>query len=139
MGRKLTKQEREERKELKNLIRKIRKTKKYRKWKRKILMRDVRSYPDIPKGVQVHHKTEISKLILKYKITTVREAIECDELWYLDLGITLKRGEHFIFTKLGRYKYITRGFLELLNHWVARTEEDHLDVNEMKKRRRKTR
>jgi hypothetical protein len=137
MGRRLTRAERIERNKFRRLIKRIRETKKYYKWKRKCLRRDVKSYPDIPKGVQVHHIKELSKLVKKYNIKTVKEALRCEILWRVDLGITLKRGEHFIFTKLGRYKYITRGFIELLNNWMARCEIDKLDVNQKRKRKKK--
>jgi len=133
VGRRLTLEQRQERRELKRLISKIRRTKRYARWKDKILHRDVKSYPDIPKGVQVHHRIEISKLIKKFEITSVREALDCLELWKLPLGICLKRGEHFIFTKLGRYKYLTKGFRELLTEWLRRTYEDKLDANHKRK------
>jgi len=133
MGRRLTRKERIQRKELKNLLRKIRKTKKYLKWKRRCLKRDVKSYPDLPKGVQVHHKTELSRLVIKNKIRSVKDAIRCAELWETHLGITLKRGEHFIFTKLRRYKYLTRGFIVLLKDWMEECKIDHLDANKKSK------
>jgi hypothetical protein len=113
----------------------IRETNKYFNWRRKCLKRDVRSYPDIPKGVQVHHIRELSKLVRKYEITTVKGALRCDVLWEVDLGISLKRGEHYIFTKLGRYKYITKGFKRLMQRWLDNTKTDYLDVNKKKKRK----
>lgn len=129
MGRRLTRAEKKERAKLKFLIKKIRRTKKYRRWKDKCLRRDVKSYPKIPKGVQVHHRIELTTLIKDLKITSIREAIECLELWNLSLGISLKRGEHFIFTRLRRYKYLTKGFRELLIKWLDDSKCDHLDAD----------
>uniref|UniRef100_A0A6H2A578 Uncharacterized protein n=1 Tax=viral metagenome TaxID=1070528 RepID=A0A6H2A578_9ZZZZ len=137
MGRRLTSRERQERKEFKNLLRKIRKTKKYGKWKLRILKREVKSYPKIPKGVQVHHKTELSKLLNKYDIKSVEEALQCAELWDTHLGICLKRGEHFIWTKLGRYKYLTKGFISLLEGWMGRCKIDHLDADKKRRPRKR--
>lgn len=135
MGRRLTKEDRIERNKFRRLIKMIRETNKYFNWRRKCLKRDVRSYPDIPKGVQVHHIRELSKLVRKYEITTVKGALRCDVLWEVDLGISLKRGEHYIFTKLGRYKYITKGFKRLMQRWLDNTKTDYLDVNKKKKRK----
>ena len=129
MGRRLSKEEKIERAKIKYLIKKIRRTGKYMAWKCRVLRRDVKSYPRIPKGVQVHHKIEISKLVYQYEIKCVKDAIKCKALWEVDLGITLKRGEHFIFTKLGRYKYLTQGFRKLLEQWLATTKCDRLDAD----------
>lgn len=136
MGRRLTKEDRIERNKFRRLIKLIRETHKYFNWRRKCLKRDVRSYPDIPKGVQVHHIRELSKLVRKYEITTVKGALRCDVLWEVDLGISLKRGEHYIFTKLGRYKYVTKGFKRLMQRWLDNTKTDYLDVNKKRKKKR---
>jgi hypothetical protein len=138
MGRKLTEEQKQEKKKLKRLIFKIRRTKRYLRWKDKILRRDVESYPKIPKGVQVHHKTEISKLIFEYEIKCVRDALDCKFLWDIDLGITLKRGEHFIWTKLSRYKYLTKGFRSILQNWMLYdTKIDSLNANKKRRGNRK--
>ena len=100
------------------LIKKIRRLPKYKKWREKVLEKDVTSYPKLPKGVQVHHRTEMATLIKKYEITTVKKALKCKALWKLELGLTLKRGEHFILTKLARYKYLSPGFRENLDKWL---------------------
>jgi len=136
MGRRLTKEEREERQQFKRLIQKIRKTNKYAVWKLRILKRDVPSYPSIPKGVQVHHRTEISTLLRMHNINTVQEAIQCKELWRDNLGITLKRGEHFIWTKLSRYKYLTKGFRDMLQSWLSyEIKIDKLDTTIKRKKK----
>lgn len=103
-------------KELKKLISKIRRHPKYKKWRIKVLKKD--GWTEQDKKIQCHHREEISSLIEKYGISTVEEAIECTELWKTSLGITLSRGEHFIMTKLRRYKYLTAGFIQLLEEWL---------------------
>lgn len=103
--------------ELKRLISKIRRHPKYKKWRSKVLHQD--GWTDKDKNIQAHHKKEISKLIEKYGIKDVEDAIKCTELWKTSLGITLSRGEHFIMTKLRRYKYLTEGFIKLLEEWLA--------------------
>lgn len=100
----------------KALIRKLRKHPKYLKWKKKILDRDGWTIYD--KGIQVHHKKEISHILNDNNIKTIDQALSCSELWEIGNGITLKRGEHFILTKLKRYKYLTKGFVELLEQWL---------------------
>lgn len=102
--------------ETKRLIRKLRKHPRYLSWKRHVLAKD--GWTEEDKKIQVHHKKELSSLLWEYDIRTVDEALECDALWKVSLGITLSRGEHFIMTKLRRYKYLTNGFIRLLEDWL---------------------
>ena len=104
------------REEQKKLIRKLRKCEKYLTWKKCVLRRDGWSEKD--KGIQVHHHPkDISRLLDEYKILTVEQALKCSDLWSLDIGISLTRGEHYIITKLRRYKYLTEGFRKLIKSW----------------------
>lgn len=102
--------------EQKKLIRKLRKHPQYLKWKEKVLKRDGWSKKD--KGIQVHHLVEISTLLHDNDVKSVEAALKCETLWLIDLGITLTRGEHFIMTKLRRYKYLTEGFITILETWL---------------------
>ena len=106
--------------EQKILIRKLRKTPKYRKWKKKILRRDGWSIVD--KGIQVHHKKELTHLLNDNNITKLEQALSCYELWRINNGVTLKRGEHFILTKLRRYKYLTKGFVDFIHEWLKTSQ-----------------
>ena len=104
---------------IKALIEEIRKLPQYDVWRGRVLRRDVVGYPKIPKGIQVHHRIEISTIIKKNNLKTVRQAIGCEELWDISNGVVLKRGEHFILTRLRHYKYLTKGFHEFILEWLS--------------------
>jgi hypothetical protein len=98
------------------MIRALRKTNKYLKWRRAIL--DKWGFPEKTKGVQVHHRKEITTLLKEKKITTLKKALKCKALWDLDLGVPLTRGEHSLITKMSRHKYLTPGFAIELIAWL---------------------
>ena len=102
---------------MKKLIIAIRKTSEYKRWRNRILKEECSTYPKIPKFTQVHHTTNFSTLLNLYQITSVEEAISCKELWEVE-GVVLTRGEHFLMTKFGFYKYVTKGFLILLDEKI---------------------
>ena len=70
----------------------IRNNFKYRQWRDDIFTRDnftcqecgVRGH-----NLNAHHIKPFSKIIQFYEITTLEEAIQCDELWNINNGITL--------------------------------------------------
>jgi hypothetical protein len=115
------------------LIRKIRKHPKYMLWKRKVLKRDGWSEKD--KGIQVHHHPkEISTILAENRVYSLGQAVNCDELWDVDNGIVLSRGEHFVITKLRRYKYLTKGFIILLETWFEECKKRPKKVSKVNKR-----
>ena len=83
-----------ETKELNKICNKIRQLKENEVWKNTILKRDCKTYPDIPKGVQVHHVISLKNIVKTNKITNMEEAKDCDILWNTDNGITLCQDCH---------------------------------------------
>jgi len=77
---------------------------KYRQWRSDIFTRDrftcqlcgaTKCY------VEAHHFIKFSTILDKYKITSIEQALECEELWNINNGQTLCRACHDR-TKLGR-------------------------------------
>jgi len=95
-----------DKKELNKLCLKIRNCDKYKAWRQAVLLRDDEKL----KNLQVHHKDPFRDIILRNKISSVEDAENCKELWRLDNGITITRGEHQILSLIERYKYHTKGF-----------------------------
>lgn len=112
-----------ERQKVLKLIKDIRRSDKYQRWRQRVIDRDVPSWvkPKFRKGIQVHHKKEITHILFDNGVTTLNQAMVCEELWDMENAVTLKRGEHFILTKLGRYKYITDGFRYEIEKWLKGT------------------
>lgn len=117
---------------LKALISKVRKTKKYLKWRENILKRDVFSYPIVPKNIQAHHLKNISSIIIENSISSVKEAVQCEDLWKAE-GISLTRGEHFLVTRLSLYKYPSPGFIKLLEKEVDRLKKNVVPLGRRQK------
>lgn len=95
-----------DKKELNKLCLKIRQCNKYKAWRQAILDRDNETLKDL----QVHHKDPFRDIILRNEITSVEDAENCDELWDIDNGITITKGEHRILSLIERYRYHTEGF-----------------------------
>ena len=93
-------------KELKKLAGQIRRSPKYLEWKQKILNRDHLNL----KSPNVHHRKPFKTILIDNHISTLKEAEKCKELWDLENGITIGRGEHRILSLLERIKTITPGF-----------------------------
>jgi len=65
---------------------------KYRQWRSDIFTRDEFTCQECGKvGVELHahHIKSLSSILQKYEITTLEEAIECEELWNINNGIIL--------------------------------------------------
>ena len=103
-------------KEFKKLQGQIRRSKKYLIWKRKVLRRDNLNL----KSPNVHHKKSFKKILIENDIKSLAEAMKCKELWILDNGITISRGEHRIVSLLERAKSSTPGFLQILREYIRR-------------------
>jgi len=70
----------------------------YRNWKKTILNRDkylCKMCGEI-EYLEVHHKIPFSKILKDNNIKTVERALNCQELWNLDNGITLCKRCHCI-------------------------------------------
>lgn len=114
------------------LISQLRNTPQYARWRDEILKRDVVSYPRVPKGTQVHHIGNISRSLESLNITTVSDAIRCKRVWQLP-GIALTRGEHFLLSRLGFYKYPSPGFMTLLKLEIKRLNNNITPIGGRKK------
>lgn len=95
-----------DKKQLNKLCLKIRQCDKYKAWRQAILDRDKETL----KNLQVHHKDPFRDIVLRNDIKSVEDANKCKELWNIDNGITITKGEHRIFSLIERYKYHTKGF-----------------------------
>jgi len=74
------------------LILHIRQSFKSRQWRSDIFTRDNFTCQDcgqVGGRLNVHHIKSFSSIIQFYEITTFEEALECDELWNINNGITL--------------------------------------------------
>ena len=75
-----------------SLVEQIRKCFKYRQWRSDIFTRDRFQCHDCGhKGgrIEAHHKKSFSSILQYYEITTLEEALNCEELWNINNGITL--------------------------------------------------
>lgn len=86
----------------------IRHSYKYRQWRSDVFTRDDFICQSCDKrGVylEAHHLKEFVKILGEHNIKTVDEALECEELWNINNGVTLCRECHDK-TKKGRYAEI---------------------------------
>ena len=104
---------------LNKLIQQIRISPKYQTWRNKVLKQ---YYPSgrIPRNIQVHHKTRVKNILKKHGITTLKEALNCSELWDIENGVAITRGEHYIISLLERYKHASPAFTQLLHAQAQR-------------------
>jgi len=79
------------------LTKSIRNCFKNRQWTSDIFTRDDFTCQECgQKGVylEAHHKKSFSSILQFYEITTLEEALECEEIWNINNGITFCRGCH---------------------------------------------
>lgn len=120
-----------DKKQLNRLCLKIRQCNKYKAWRQSVLDRDGETLKDL----QVHHKDPFRDIISRNNILSVENAENCEELWNIDNGITITKGEHRILSLIERYKYHTSGFFiaikELLKeqHRVAKKRVKNLKIH----------
>jgi len=65
---------------------------KYRQWRSDVFTRDnftCQNCGQIGGKLNVHHIKPYSKIIQFYEITTIEQALECEEIWNINNGITL--------------------------------------------------
>lgn len=103
-----------DRKKLNKLCLEIRKCDKYKKWRQLVLDRD----KEILKNLQVHHKIPLRDIVLKNNITSIKKVEKCKELWDVENGITITKGEHHIISLIERYKYHTKGFFTAIKQLI---------------------
>lgn len=101
-------------KQFKKLAGQIRRSPEYLEWKQKILDRDHLNL----KSPNVHHRKPFKKILVDNHITTLEEAKRCPELWDVDNGIVIGKGEHRILSLLERMKSATPGFRLELNEFL---------------------
>ncbi len=95
-----------DKKQMRVFSQKIRRTPKYKEWRQKIIDRD----KETGKVLQVHHLKPFTQILRDNKIETIEQAFACKELWDLDNGVTIRKGEHQILTLIERMKSFTKGF-----------------------------
>ena len=93
----------------------IRNSFKYKQWRNNVFIRD--NYTCQICGIkndylEAHHIKVFSKMLEEYKIKTLEEALECEELWNINNGLTLCLKCHKIIHKY--MKEITKITKELL-------------------------
>lgn len=73
------------------LVKQIRKNYKYRQWRDDVFMRDDFTCQECGhRGIlNAHHIKSFSIILEEYEITTLEEALLCNELWNINNGITL--------------------------------------------------
>lgn len=101
-------------KEFKKLCGQIRRSDIYLEWKNKVLLRDNLNL----KSPNIHHKKSFKRILIDNDIQTQEDAKVCKELWYLENGITISKGEHRIVSLLERMKNNTPGFLQILKDYI---------------------
>jgi len=70
----------------------IRRLPEYSEWVESVFIRDDYTCKDCKKrggNLNAHHIDEFSEIIKRNKIKTIPEALQCEELWNIDNGITL--------------------------------------------------
>ncbi len=111
-----------------SLIANIRTLPEYTIWKRAILMRDVVSYPQIPKKVQVHHLKSITQIVKDNNIQCLENAKKCKELWDINNGLALYQGEHYFVTILNRHKQFSKYLIDGLKKFVDENKDRAVDI-----------
>jgi len=89
------------------LTKQIRHCFKYRQWISDIFQRDAYTCQECnQKGgkLNAHHVKEFSKIIEEYKIKTLEQALNCEELWNINNGLTLCKDCHKKTKNYGRKK-----------------------------------
>ena len=69
----------------------IRNSHKYKKWRAEVFKKDKWTCMECGyKGndIEAHHETRFKEIMIKYNIQSLRDAINCSELWNVDNGIT---------------------------------------------------
>ncbi len=112
------------------LKRAIRQLPEYERWRQGVLQRDVKNYPIIKRGMQVHHITPLGKLLKQLNISTVEDAKLCAELWDIKLGRALTKGEHYIVSLMERKKEVSGGLIEAIKETIDAKENRALELEE---------
>jgi len=88
------------------LIKSIRLCFNYRQWRSDIFTRDnftcQKCDETISEYLNIHHIKSLSSILQKHEITTLEKAIECEELWNINNGITLCKECHKLIHKKRR-------------------------------------
>lgn len=82
--------------EEKSILYQIRGLPKYQTWRNAVLEQDcnICRICETKDNLQVHHIKRLKELVQKHNIKTIETAIDCDELWNVENGITLCKKCH---------------------------------------------
>jgi len=89
------------------LVKQIRQSFKSRQWKSDIFQRDDYTCQECgSKGVEIqaHHIKRFSLIISENHISTLEQALDCEELWNINNGLTLCKDCHIKTENYGNYK-----------------------------------
>ena len=72
--------------------------------------------------IEAHHKLAFADIVRKYNITTLEEALQCEELWDVNNGVTLCEEHHQEFHFLyGKSGYTENDWNEWFNNRMKKT------------------
>ena len=79
------------------LVARIRRSFRYRQWRSDVFTRDSFTCQECGRTVylEAHHIDRFIDIIERNKIKTLKQALECEELWNINNGITLCKDCHF--------------------------------------------
>jgi len=78
-------------------LNKLRMSYKYRQWRSDVFTKDNFTCQDCDKkggNLVVHHIKELSIILEEYNIKTIEQALNCEELWNINNGLTLCKDCH---------------------------------------------
>jgi hypothetical protein len=101
---------------------------KYEQWKQAVLKIHTPTYPEVPKGLQVHHLKKLTTILKENNIQTFEEALNCPEIWDVNNGVVMTKGEHYIISMIQRHKKFSRDFVQLLSDWIDAHGNDVVDL-----------
>ena len=89
------------------------------KWKQAVLDRDGLDL----KNPNVHHWKPFNQILIEHNVQSVEDACKCRELWNINNGITINRGEHKILSLMERTNSATPGFQMALRKFLFKCGE----------------
>lgn len=98
----------------------IRNSDRYQKWRDAVCAKH--GISPTYKGIQIHHLITIVSILKANSVYSFEDALKCEELWNIDNGVPLMKGEHYIISCMERRKRISKGFVTLIEQWLAKQQ-----------------